>query len=256
MPSRRWSRFRASSSRLRWASRSFGAEEGRGVDALEHLVVLVAPPVGAGHGEELEGAGLDLARGGQVRPAAEVVEGALAVDGDGLVLAALVGQLRLVGLLLGVEERLGLLPGHLLAADRRVAGDDLAPSSPRCASRSSGAKGCGPVEVVVEAVLDDGADGDLGLGEELLHGVGHEVRAGVPVDVQGLGGPVGEELDGAVPGEREVDIHEAAVHLGRQGTPRPGAARCSRPPGGPWSRRGMPLRPVGEGHLDFGHRHS
>ena len=39
------------------------------------------------------------------------------------------------------------------------------------------------VEVVVEAVLDRRADAELRVGEELLHGLGHHVRGGVPQDV-------------------------------------------------------------------------
>ena len=38
------------------------------------------------------------------------------------------------------------------------------------------------VEVVVEAVLDRRADAQLGLGEQLLHGLGQDVRGGVAQD--------------------------------------------------------------------------
>ena len=58
----------------------FGVEEGGAVDALQLLVVLVAEPVGAGDGGDLEG--LDAAGGGDVRAAAEVGEVAVAVEGD------------------------------------------------------------------------------------------------------------------------------------------------------------------------------
>jgi hypothetical protein len=49
------------------------------------------------------------------------------------------------------------------------------------------------VEVVVEAVLDRRADAQLGLGEQLLHGLRHDVRGGVAQDVQAVGGG---DLDG------------------------------------------------------------
>ncbi len=215
LPSLRWSRCLASSRRLEVLLELLLGEEGRAVDALELLVVLVALPVGAGDGEELEGAGLDLARGGDVRPAAEVVEGALPVDGDGLVLAPLEGQLGLVGLLLLVEEGLGLLPGHLFAADGGVAGDDLV-HPPLDGLQVLEAEGHGAVEIVVEPVLDDGPDGDLGLREQLLDRVGEEVRAGVAVDRQGLGGPVRDELHARRALEGDVDVHQLPVHLGRQ----------------------------------------
>ena len=48
------------------------------------------------------------------------------------------------------------------------------------------------VEVVVEAVLDRRADAQLGVGEELLHGLGHHVRGGVAQDVQAV---LGGDLD-------------------------------------------------------------
>ena len=53
---------------------------GRAVDALQHRPLLVAAPVGAGDGEQLEGA--DLARAGDVRAAAEIEELALLVGRD------------------------------------------------------------------------------------------------------------------------------------------------------------------------------
>ena len=45
----------------------------------------------------------------------------------------------------------------------------------------------GRVEVVVEAVLDRGADGDLRAGEQPLHGVGHHVRGRVADDLEPAG---------------------------------------------------------------------
>ena len=47
---------------------------------MQHLVVLVAAPVGAGHAEQLEGA--DLARVVDVRATAQVHEVAVAVGGQ------------------------------------------------------------------------------------------------------------------------------------------------------------------------------
>src|SRR2546427_29692 len=58
------------------------AEPGGAVDALEHGVLLVAAPVGAGGREELERP--DLSCRPDMRPPAEVHEVALAVQGDGV----------------------------------------------------------------------------------------------------------------------------------------------------------------------------
>jgi len=70
-----------------------GGKEGRAVNALELLVVLVAFPVGASDGEQLEG--LDLGRVRDVRAAAEVDEmGAQGVLGENIA-RALLDQLTL-----------------------------------------------------------------------------------------------------------------------------------------------------------------
>src|SRR6202042_1440263 len=55
-------------------------EEGGAVDALELWVLLVAEPVGAGETHHFEG--FDAAGGGHVRAAAEVDEGAVAIERD------------------------------------------------------------------------------------------------------------------------------------------------------------------------------
>ena len=86
---------------------------GGAVDALEHLVPRIAPPVGARDLEQLEGT--DPAGGRQVRPAAEIDEVSLPVEGDGLALRNRRDQLRLVELAHVLE--------HL---DRVVARPDLA----------------------------------------------------------------------------------------------------------------------------------
>jgi hypothetical protein len=57
---------------------------GRAVDALQHLVAMIAAPVGAGQLHQLERLARKLARGRQVRPAAEIAPlVAWRVDGDG-----------------------------------------------------------------------------------------------------------------------------------------------------------------------------
>src|SRR5690606_24220873 len=68
-------------------------EPRRSVDPLEHLAALVAPPVRARRGEQLEV--LDAARVGYVRTTAEVDEGSVAIDRDDLVIAELFEALEL-----------------------------------------------------------------------------------------------------------------------------------------------------------------
>ena len=68
----------------------------------KHGAALVATPVGAGDGEELEGS--DLAGVLHVGTATEIGEGALRVGADDLVLGKLANQLELVGLILELLE--------------------------------------------------------------------------------------------------------------------------------------------------------
>ena len=67
--------------------------------------------------------------------------------------------------------------------------------------------GAGFSEVVVEAVLDGRADGDLDLGEELLHRLGHDVGGGVAQRGQRLGGAV------ELPRELEMPIFFRLGHV-------------------------------------------
>jgi hypothetical protein len=95
---------------------------GRAVDALEHRVLLVAAPVGAGHGQELEVADLLGAR--RMAAAAQVGEGRVRVVRELLVLE-LLEELELVLLAAALPILLGLLVGDFLALELVVALDDL-----------------------------------------------------------------------------------------------------------------------------------
>ena len=88
-------------------------------------------------------------------------------------------------------------------------------------SSSSGENGAGlpllAVEVVVEALFDHRADGDLRAGEQALHGVGDDVRGVVARHQERLGVLRGEDLQLGVrvDGAREIDV--GAVQLGEDG---------------------------------------
>ena len=160
-------------------------EPGRSVDALEHRPALVAPPVGARGRQELER--LDVAGRRHVGPAAEVDEVALPVEGH----AGHVRRQRLQDLDL---ERLVPLPvvadrllaGPLLADDRVVRLGEVAHPLLEAAEVLLG-EGHVAMEVVVEAVLDGGPDGELHPREQLGHRLGQEVGRRVPERGQGLG---------------------------------------------------------------------
>src|SRR5262249_14595488 len=121
--------------------------EGGSVDALEHLVLLAAEPVGSGHREELEGA--QLSRRREVRPAAEIGPLPLTVDRDRIASLGR-GEVDLVGLLLPGEALDRLRLGELDPLDREVPRDDLAHAGLDRLQIALGERLL-PIEVVIEA---------------------------------------------------------------------------------------------------------
>lgn len=180
---------------------------GGAVDALEHGVLLAAPPVRRGVPHQLERG--DEPGGGQVRAPAEVLPAQVTGLGvqvvvDGQLAAAHLDVRAVVrggGALDADELQLVRLVGELLAGGLvgdHPAGEPLSPLLDLLHLLLDGLEVLGregplDVEVVVEAVLDRRADAQLGLGEELLHRLCHHVRGGVPQDVQAV---LGGDLDG------------------------------------------------------------
>ena len=149
-------------------------EPGRPVDALEHLAVLVAPPVGAGGGQQLEVLEPPGAR--DVGAAAEIGERAVGIDRDGLVVAQLGDALELEGIV--GEPAVGLRPVHHLADEGVIPRGDLGHPGLE-ALEILGRERAVDLEVVVEAVLDGGTEADAGAGKELAHRRGQDVGRGV-----------------------------------------------------------------------------
>ena len=151
------------------------AQPGGAIDALEHRVLLVAAPVGARRRQQLEEA--HLSRPADVRPPAQVDEVALpverhAVGGDAL------EDLDLEALPTPPEEGDRLRARHLLPLERDVGLADHAHLVLDAREVLRGER-LALGEVVVEAILDGGADGHLHVGEQPLHRLRHHVRGGV-----------------------------------------------------------------------------
>ena len=170
-----------------------GRLPGRSVEARQHLVLLVAAPVGPSDGHQLDGSRVDLPRRLHVRAATQVRERVALIDRNlglfGQRLPVLVeaaffqalDQFQLIGLILENLARL-FSRNHLL--DEGVAsGDDLAHTlfdlrqvflnqRPR------------QVEIIVKAVFDWRADGVLGLWVEFQHRLRHDVRRRVADSIQ------------------------------------------------------------------------
>ena len=92
------------------------------------------------------------------------------------------------------------------------------------AARSSGVNGPLVGEVVVEAVLDDRADGDLGVGKQLLDRMRQQVRRRVAQDLQALGILVGDDRELGVRVDAIAGVDQLAVDLaGERGARQAGA---------------------------------
>ncbi len=185
-------------------------EPGGAVDALEHGAVGVAAPVRAGDLQQLERA--DAPGRGHVGASAQIGERALRVGGDRLGLGKLLDELALVRLLLERVPRLELV--ELGALEGLLLGDDLAHplfDGLEVFRRERATD----VEVVVEAVLDGGADAELGHREQVLDRLGHHVGRRVTQDVQRFGALVGDDLDRIAVGDRLVHVGELPVDLRR-----------------------------------------
>ena len=187
--------------------------ERRAVDARQHRIVAVAAPIGAGHFHQLERVA-DLARGGHVRAAAQVEPVALLVDLDGLVGRDSVDQLDLEHLAVVAEHLLGMFAVPDFLGEGFVARDDLAHllfDRGKILRRER----LVAEEVVIKAVLDHRADGDLCARPQRLHGFGQHMRGVVPDQLQRAGVVAGDEFDSGVMLDRVGEIDHRAVERHR-----------------------------------------
>ena len=128
-------------------------------------------------------------------------------------------QLELVRL--GGELFGGLLVGHDPPGEPLALLDDLAHPALDRLQVLRGERRL-DVEVVVEPVLHGRADTQLGLREQLLHGLRHDVRGGMPHDVPAVVAGVIHRLDEVAVGDLVSQVAQFAVDpggddAGRQG---------------------------------------
>ena len=170
--------------------------ETRSVDALEHLIFLIAAPVGACHIQKLEG--LDHTRRGNMRPAAQIQITTLGIETHRFDLfGQIVQQLDLVGFPLAFEQGNRLIPADFPAFERVVGCGDFAhPFFDLFEILRR--KGFGIFKIVVEAVFDGRTNADLNIPEGILDGLGHDMGDTVTEDPQTLSGLNINQGDGAV----------------------------------------------------------
>jgi hypothetical protein len=156
--------------------------ESGAVDARQLRVVLVTAPVRPREPRELDR--LDRARVQQVRPAAEVREVTLCVEGDRAF--GCTDELDLVRLPLRLEALARLLGRDLLTGPVAPL-LELAPDLLLDPRQIVLADRLGKLEVVVEAVLDRRTDRDLHPGVEPADRLGQEMGRRMPEYIEGVG---------------------------------------------------------------------
>ena len=187
--------------------------EGRAIHALKHLVLFAAAPIRAGKGGKLEG--LDLAGGGQVRAGAQIHKVALTIEGNRRILRQIVDQLYLVGFVLFLHQGNSLCTGQFKAFNAVVALDDVGHFLFYFAQEIVG-KGLLSVEIVVEAVIDSRADGQLDIGAQLLNGLGQHMGSRVAQHALGIVVRKGQKFHFAVMIQCAPHFHNLAVHTGAE----------------------------------------
>lgn len=159
--------------------------KGDAVDAGEHLVVLIALPVGARDAGELKG--LQSLGVADMGADAHVDVVALLIEGDAGVVVQVADVLDLVLFAALLHKGDGLGAGLLVHGELEVLLDDLLHLGlDRGKVVLADLDALGQVDVVVKAVVGRGAVGKVGLGIEALDGLRHDVRGRVADDVRDL----------------------------------------------------------------------
>ncbi len=151
-----------------------------------------------------------------MRAAAQVEPFALLIDIDVVALWDRVHQLDLEGFAFAGEEFLGLVAAPDLLGERLICGDDLAHLRLDLL-QIAGSETLLAVEVVIEAVVDDRADGDLRAGEQFLYRVGHHMGGVVADEFQRFRVIASDDLDRGILRNWVYQIGQLAVDGERHG---------------------------------------
>ena len=189
--------------------------EGDTVDALQHRAVTIAAPIGPRHAHQLEGVRGHLPGMLQMRAAAQVLPVAVPVHAQRLVAGDGVDQFDLEGLaaLLVMPDRAGAVPDF---GAHGIAGVDDLLHLLLDQAQILGGERLGAVEIIVPAIFDHRADGDLHIRPDLLHGAGHDMGQIVADQLIGLRLVLqGVDGDAGIGGDRPLQVPMLAVDRGR-----------------------------------------
>ena len=187
--------------------------EGAAVHTAQHLVFLAAAPVSAGAAGELHR--LDRAGGHKVGAGAKIGEIALTAECNLFALAGvLFDEFQLIGLighqLFGFLHRQGeTLDGQISLSNGGHFGFQL--------FQVFGGKGGRNIKIVVEAIFDGGANGELGTREQVLHRLGQHMRSCVIEGTLSLLILESKDFHRAIVIQQIAEIGDFAIHQGAAG---------------------------------------
>ena len=150
-----------------------------------------------------------------MRAGAQIHKVALTIEGNRRILTQIVDQFHLVGLALFLHQSNSLGTGQFKAFNAVVALDDVGHFLFYFAQEIVG-KGLVSVEIVVEAVIDSRADGQLDIGAQLLNGLGQHMGSRVAQHALGVVVRKGQKFHFAVMIQRVPHFHNLAVHAGAE----------------------------------------
>jgi len=187
--------------------------EGRAVDAAHGRIFLVPFPVRSSGIEQLEG--LELAGAGHMGSPAEVVEVPLGIPRDDLVLGNIRHQLHLEVFPHRLE------PGHRIIAEQFLAdhGKILSTDPPHFGLdglQVFGREEFFDQEIVVEPVLDHGADTHPGRREQVLHSLRQQMGRGMADHLQTFGILAGDQGHPGSILKWTTKIHNLPIRPNRQ----------------------------------------
>ena len=180
------------------------------VNTLEHLVVFIAAPVSTGNGAQLEG--LDGTGRSAVRAGTEVDEVALAVDGDDGIFRKVFDEFYFIILASVFEEFQSVGTGQDFFGNGKVFFDDLSHFSFN-GSKVFLCETVFCVEVVVEAVFNGRANGELDAREEVLDSLCHDMRCCMAERIFPFLVGEGEEFNGRAVDNGFAEVRDFTVYL-------------------------------------------
>ena len=190
---------------------------------------MIAAPIGAGHFHQLEG-GADIARAAHMRAAAKIGPFALLIDADDFGFRQILDQFGLVAFTLVGEEANRIFAVPFFAHKGVITRDDFAHLRLDLGEIIR-REGIIAGEIVIEAVFNRRANGDLRAGVKRLHGFRQHMRAIMADHLKRFGIAARDEAQFGVLFDGRGKVPQLAIHFHRKcclGQARANGGRDSR----------------------------